>query len=194
MAKPVEHKKGQFLIAKILALVFSVLLIVCFIIPIQHARHNTQQEYRDLFQYKKQAQSYYRALHSALINLDSVYADLTSTLRSADLSANPSLMSAGVPPRASSAAFAVLERSSSLFDVQRELSPLVSKALYVLQTIPDPGNGDIVDAVSGSYKAYQDYRALLLSAEYDTEDYLQSLEKAYTAAHEYEKKLQSLLS
>lgn len=195
MAKPVEHKKGQFLIAKILALIFSILLVACLAIPIQHARINTQQEYRDLFQYKKQAKNYYRALHSALVNLDMVSAELTVSLRSPAVSAKEVVppKNTSVSASATSAAFALLERSPDLLNVQRELAPLVSKTLYRLQTIPDPGNGDIVDTVNGSYDAYRNYRSLLLSAGYDTKDFLEALGEAYDAAHEYEKKLQSLL-
>ncbi len=178
MAQPIKHKKGSHLVAKTLALFFSALLIFCLLIPIQRARVNTKQEYRDLFQYTRTAKKYYYALHGALSNLNSIHTALTPAVQSQS---------------ATTVAFSALRAESELLSIQRSLAALAADTRYSLLIIPDPGNSGIVDAVNASYSAYLAYANCLLSGEYDSASFQETLRETKAEAYAQKNRLYQLL-
>lgn len=173
-----SKSKMHSVIARIFALLFFVFLIVLFIIPFRRAQSNTKEEYLDLYRYRNEAEYYYRTLHTALLNLDELYASFRPGIGSNS---------------PSDKVFNTLYNSQNLTSAERYFTPIVRQSFYNLSEIPDPGDATLVNTVNESFEAYIYYRDLLLSAKYDSEDYYEALHDARDKAHRKKRKLNSLI-
>ena len=77
--------------------------------------------------------------------------------------------------------------------MQRSLAALAADTRYSLLIIPDPGNSGIVDAVNASYSAYLAYANCLLSGEYDSASFQETLRETKAEAYAQKNRLYQLL-
>lgn len=162
--------KLKHILGKLLAVILSAILVACCLIPFQRARENTQEEYRDAYRYTLKAQEYYRALNSAINNLNQFAVGFEIN-----------------------DAFSALQNSKGLFDNDEILHRKLSQARAALQFIPDPGSRSLVLAINDSFDAYSEYRDLIFSARYFEEDYFSELRDARANARKYSKKLKDII-
>lgn len=162
--------KLKLILGKLLAILFSAILIACCIVPFQRARENTQEEYRDAYRYTLKAQEYYRALNSAVNNLNQFAVGFEINDE-----------------------FEVLNSSKGLFDNDAILHRKLSQTRANLQFIPDPGSRALVLAVNESFEAYDKYHDLIFSARYFEEDFDDELRDARSEVRRAAKKLKDII-
>lgn len=162
--------KLKLIFGKLVAIFLSAILIACCFVPFQRARENTQEEYRDAYRYTLKAQEYYRALSSAINNLNSFAVGLELN-----------------------DAFSFFKTSNALFSNDEILHSKLSQTRAALQFIPDPGSRGLVSAINDSFAAYSEYRDLIFSANYSDEDFQTDLRDARSSARKYAKKLKSIV-
>ncbi len=162
--------KIKYILGKLIAVILSAILIICCFVPFQRARENTQEEYRDAYRYTLRAQEYYRALNSAINNLNQFAVGFEINN-----------------------AFNVLNTSKGLFDNDAILHRKLSQARAALQFIPDPGSRSLVLAINESFEAYSEYRDLIFSARYSEDEFFTELRDARAEVRKFSKKLKDII-
>ncbi len=161
----ITEKLRSFLL-KICALLFFIALILCLVLPIQRARDNKVDEYRDLYRYQLTAQNYYRVLHASIYNLNMLASQIETK-----------------------GGFNTLSTRDDLLDTDDDLTGKLNRLYATLRTIPDPGDRSLVAAVYDCHSVYLTYHDLVLSGNYHAADYLDTLHDTRASLREVERDL-----
>lgn len=183
MVQTKTNTSDKHVLAKTLAILLSLVLFICLLIPIQNARLNTQEQYQELYKYKKQASIYYLTINISRRNLDKLTEQLNN------ISVKDPIMSNGVLT-----IYSVMKKNSNLLILDRKLSSLVGLYFYDLKKLPDPGHADLVNAVNDYYDSYNLYRDYLQTSPKDADTYYKNLSEIQKKVSDVDTKLQKILA
>ncbi|MEG2377547.1 MAG: hypothetical protein RSC43_04220 [Clostridia bacterium] len=166
-------------IAKSLAIIAFVGLLVCLIIPIRKAQVDAESQYRDLYIYTQSARTFFTPTVLACNNLDTLAARTLANLRTM--------------PSPLGAVDAAMRASGDVIGMAATLDRTVNSCFFDLNAAADPGQLGLVSAASDFHDAYTAYSSFVLSPRGDLNNYPKTVKKLQEDVAKTSSELHSLI-